>query len=84
MEDVGEGWGAGDRGYLQLNGADMEIAEWPIAISETGNGYVESDGTQSSVGVSGGGSYNARFMIIGEFPLEVITGETPLNGPGLR
>lgn len=24
-EVVGEGWGAGDRGYLQLDGADIEI-----------------------------------------------------------
>ena len=83
-EVVGVGWGVGDRGYLQV---DFENAE-PKVIRRNNNKtcevQIKSESTQRSVCVSGGGSYNACFMMIGEFPKEVIQRAAPLNRLGLR
>ena len=46
--------------------------------------YVKSDGAQRSVWMSGRAAHDACFTVIREFPLEVVEGETPLNGLGLR
>ena len=55
-----------------------------IVEKNTVDVYVKSEGTQGGARLRGRGAHNACFMMIGEFPLEVIEGETSLNGLGLR
>ena len=62
----------------------METDYWGIDVNVTANGYFKSEGTQRNVCLSGRAAHDACFTVIREFPLEVIVGETPLNGLGLR